>query len=327
MTSAVRILQSHGALGSRRQVSIDTLGKVRREFFTVTENLPEGYGRSMAIFCAGSLAREELGNKSDLDLFFVAKESKEPYPPLVEYTLFGDVILKNRELKFQEFSNGGRFLKVQYADELVGKAGTPIDDSENLFTTRMLLILESKWIFGERRYEEYLNEVVKNYFRDSRGKKNFKPLFLLNDLLRYWRTLCLNYEQRRLDPMQPWRKKNVNLRFSRMITVFSTVLALISGPLQSAEDVMQLCSKTPLERLAFALDGIDEPKLNEEFGDVLDSYEQFLTWKEHDDIEGLLKTPGKKSEMREAADLVAGHIYKALNHHSIPSEYRRYLVI
>ncbi|MGQ0591218.1 MAG: hypothetical protein ACT4QB_00840 [Gammaproteobacteria bacterium] len=165
------------------------------------------------------------------------------------------------------------------------------------------------------------------YYRDNKGKRSFRPLFLLNDLLRYWRTVCLNYEERRHDPSKPWRKKNVNLKFSRMMTVFSTVLPLIAKPVSSASELRELCSKTPLERLAFGLDLLQDQPLMNEWPEVLDIYETFLTWKDDDDVEKYLEEGDQKETVRSYAERFSAFLHKALTHPRIPMEYRRYLVL
>ncbi len=134
----------------------------------------------------------------------------------------------NRELKYESFSNDGEYLKIHSLDYMLETLGAPQDDSENLFTTRMLLLLESRCVFNEPVYDNAISTILDHYFRDNRGKASFRPLFVLNDILRYWRTLCLNYELTRDDPDKPWRKKNINLKFSRMLTIFGTVLPLIA---------------------------------------------------------------------------------------------------
>lgn len=195
----LKLLESHSQLQVRVTRSRQEIDRVRSKFQEID-------GDSVAIFCAGSLAREEIGENSDLDLFFLGADDEDP-TELFKYQFFGKVIRLNEKLAYPEFSNDGRFLKIQSKKELIDRTGTPIDDSENLFTTRMLLLLESKWILGDEKYHEILKAVVSHYYRDSRGKNDFKPLFIINDLLRYWRTLCLNYEQRRNDSSKPWRKK------------------------------------------------------------------------------------------------------------------------
>ena len=100
--------------------------------------------------------------------------------------------------------------------------------------------------------------------------------------------MCLNYEERRHDADQPFRKKNVNLKFSRMLTVFGTVLPLIAEPADSASKLESLCTKTPLERLATGLDLLGDEHLAHRWLDILDVYEEFLSWKEGDDVEYFL---------------------------------------
>ncbi len=213
----------HEGLAARRRRSAEQLHQVAQTFgaSTFLDGLP------ISIFCAGSLARQEIGAHSDLDVFVTARRDPRLESRLCEYTLFAEVInINNKELRLPEFSNDGQYLKICFVDDLKRLTGAPTDDSENIFTTRMLLLLESVPVLHGNTYQRHLKDIADHYYRDDRGKRTFRPLFLLNDLLRYWRTLCLNYEERRNDDTKKWRKKNVNLKFSRMVTVFSTVLPI-----------------------------------------------------------------------------------------------------
>lgn len=142
------------------------------------------------------------------------------------------------------------------------------------------LILESQPIAHEDIYRKHLRTILELYYRDRNATSPFRPIFLLNDLLRYWRTMCLNYEERRHDADRPFRKKNVNLKFSRMLTVFATVLPLIAQPADSVPKLESLCTKTPLERLATGLDFLGDEGLADRWPGILDAYEEFLSWKE-----------------------------------------------
>ena len=246
---------------------------------------------------------------------------------LCEYTLIAHLIQLNETLGFPPFSNDGEYLKICFIDDLKTHTGSRKDDSENLFTTRMLLILESQPLVHDDVYNRHLTETLELYYRDNIGKHSFRPLFLLNDLLRYWRTVCLNYEERRHDPNKPWRKKNVNLKFSRMMTVFSTVLPLIVKPVTSATELRELCSIPPLERLAFGLDLLEDDPLRNEWPQVLDIYETFLAWKDDDDVEKYLEGGDQKETVRSYAEKFSGFLHKALTHSRIPMEYRRYLLL
>jgi predicted nucleotidyltransferase len=317
------ILCSHEALSRRRKNSLECLANVKIEaqkeiFFEES---------SVTIFCAGSLARLEVGEKSDLDLFVIADNDPKLESQLYEYTLFAHLIHLNKEMGFPPFSNDGEYLKIHFIEDLKNRTGSRRDDSENLFTVRMLLMLESRPLIQEEQYYRHLASILEHYYRDEKGKKSFRPLFLLNDLLRYWRTLCLNYEERRHDPVRPWRKKNVNLKFSRMMTVFATVLPLVAAPISSAKEFEKYCKLSPLERLAAGLDLLNDDDLMAEWPVILDIYECFLTWKEDDNIEKYLEGGIQQTTVAAHANQFAAYLYKALTHKNIPEEYRRYLVL
>ena len=199
-------LQSHAALAERNRQSrarIDRVREALNESAIVRE-------QPLAIFCAGSLARMESGTNSDLDLFVTAADpggGGELRKRLIQITLFSELMAINIRLGFPPFSNDGEYLKVYFMEDLTSRTGSPRDDSENLFTTRMLLMLESQPIAHEHIYREHLRTILTLYYRDRTAAIPFRPLFLLNDLLRYWRTMCLNYEERRHDVDWPFRKK------------------------------------------------------------------------------------------------------------------------
>jgi hypothetical protein len=75
--------------------------------------------------------------------------------------------------------------------------GTEHDDVTNTFTARLLLILESCPLLEVAVYQVVTEEVIAAYWRDYEDhKSDFIPAFLANDILRLWRTFCVNYEAR-----------------------------------------------------------------------------------------------------------------------------------
>ena len=242
--------------------------------------------------------------------------------------LLSELIFVNKELEFPEFSNDGMFLKVLSFPEMEKSIGHPRDDEKNLFTSRMLMLLESKPLYNDSLYASQLREIVGFYFRDDVNRRSFKPLFLLNDFLRFWRTLCLNYETVRIDETKPFRKKNINLKFSRMLTVFSTILPIISKHQCSKEDVLNLCEKNPLERLAVGLDDMGDSELLGRFNKFLDHYEFFLDIKEKMlEKEDTNIKKAEKDEINEVAIEFSDFLYDCLSHPKIQKIYRKYLVL
>lgn len=320
---ATEILRNHSALKVRKEASIERLKTVRERL----DAHPLLGKTALTLYCAGSLARREIGKKSDLDVFMISPDHGSSLSRLDEIELFGALIDFNRALDFEEFSNDGRYPRIYALDDMSKKTGTPLDDSENLFTARMLLILESDYLNNEDAYRRCIQLIADNYFRDKRGKKGFKPLFLLNDVLRYWRTLCLNYEERRYDPSKAWRKKNVNLKFARKLTVFGTVLPMTAGPMETPEKFVRLTSMSPIQRFAEGLSQIGDASLESEFQHFLDIYEELLRWKELENPEAYLEGGSEKKRVRENDQFFSSYIYRAVTHKAVPEEFRRFLVI
>lgn len=318
-----KILRNHSALEARRQKSEKGLSEIRKRFSKTSFFKT----KSICVFTAGSFGRRDAGKKSDLDLFVISERVGKERSRLSDLEILAKLIEINRDLKYPPFSNDGQFLKVYSIADMKGKTGDPIDDSENLFTARLLFLLESVPLCNRHLYNKHLKEIVDHYFRDYPAHKSFRPLFLLNDILRYWRTLCLNYERIRNDPGRPWRKKNINLKFSRMLTVFSTVLPLIALPVRRPKDFINLAKARPLDRLAQGLDALHDEGLSKDFKVFLDDYEQFLRWKEESNVEVGMQKITMKKRARESAIRFSAFLHTALSHKRIPIEFRKYLII
>jgi hypothetical protein len=315
------LLKKYKPLQDRVQESNRRL-KALRELFDAESFFKE---KSILVFSAGSLGRLDVGQKSDLDFFVIDGESKGQLSRLEQYQLFAHLIRFNEVLGYPPLSNDGQYLKVFRLSDIKGRTGSPSDDYENLFTARMLLLLESQPLCNAHLYDKFLDDIVEHYCRDDRGDQTFRPLFLLNDILRYWRTLCLNYEDIRNDPNRLWRKKNVNLKFSRMLSVFGTVLPLVIRPELTHKKLKALCKMTPLERLARGLDRADDEHLFDRFPQFLEAYEFFLSLKEDEKIKDALN-PTLKKELDEKANSFSQYLYEALSCDGVTAEYRRYLV-
>lgn len=315
------ILKNHVDSKNRKANAQKKLDNIRSAF---AKDIVLGATNDVCVFAAGSLGRLDSGENSDLDVFVTAGEKVSR---LQEIQYFSSILRINNELDFPALSNDGEFLKIFHITENQPKIGSANDDSENWFTTRMLLLLESNYLSNEDAYHQHKKAILDFYLRDAVGQDDFRPVFLLNDILRYWRTLCLNYEQKgRSSSTKSWKKKNFNLKFSRLLSVFGTVLPLILMKEVTAEKIEQLSSCVPMDRLASGLDNLtDADDLKARFSVFLDNYEFFLTTKETQNFDTLTETT--KQNLQERADFIACFIFDALNHHSVPSVFKRYLVI
>ncbi len=122
-----------------------------------------------------------------------------------------------------------------------------------------------------------------------------KIILLLNDICRFWKTLLLNYENKRRfksaeaakDPQNnklsseqeeakiKQKVRNFKLKYSRMTTCFATIAALASqdGKID-AGSVLELTKRSPYERLALIPERM--PIATGVISDILDSYAWFL---------------------------------------------------
>lgn len=327
-TKFTSLLENHSSIQERMNSSRTKLGEIR----TKAHDFDALKNESLCIFAAGSLGRLEAGEKSDFDVFMIGNNPKNrdqslsSISRLEEYEAFASLIEINHKLGFPKFSGDGRFLKTYELNEMIKATGSPRDDSENLFTARMLLLLESQPVTNESLYNKGIDEVISNYFRDGSGREDFRPLFLLNDILRYWRTLCLNYEEYRSDINRPWFKKNLNLKFSRKLTIFSTVFAISAGEANDTISFRKLCKLTPIERLAKALDSIEDDRLLKGFAETLNDYELFLRGKE----KALVSESSPhitKRRYSEAAKKFDAFLHEIINSPRVDGVIKKYLFI
>lgn len=298
----------------------------------IDENPP-----SVCIYATGSLARLEANPASDLDAFFLLSGTakQEPLGRIRDVKILNAVILASEENSFPDFSNDGEYLNFLHVEEMLDKIGSREEDYRNMFTARMLLILESKYIFNEVMYEAIIEKVVSRYFTDfHKHSESFRPLFLLNDILRFWRTLCLNYEHGREWRTDDEAKRakghlaNFKLRFSRCNMCFSFVARLLSiGNTVDTERVVQIIRESPIERLH----SISEmyPNLKSLVESSINDYEWFLEAVSRDK-ESVLGWIGDKENRKGAfarADGFIQKIYEITWSIAESTGYKRYLVI
>ncbi|SRR6266508_1594493 len=277
---------------------------------------------SLCIYATGSFGRLEASKFSDLDLFFVLKGSSEtsPLPRTTKIRIDAALIEIADDLGFPEFSGDGEYLEYHYLDDILRDLGSRADDYMNFFTARLLLLLESVPIFGEAAYEQALRDIVDSYYRDFHDHETtFFPLFLVNDILRFWKTLCLNYEHKRNRPATDEERKlknhlqNLKLKCSRLMTCFSTITALAAAPrVTTPDELLALVHKPPLDRLREAASAHDVDK--ELVERILGTYRWFLdvTGRPRDETLRWISAPTERDSAFGRARLLGDDVYEVL---------------
>jgi hypothetical protein len=160
--------------------------------------------------------------------------------------------------------------------ELLGNIGLDADTNTNL-TRRMLLMLESVSVTGEAVHAKARRDIVEGYLRDS--IKDFRPpRFLLNDIVRYWRTIGVDFVAKdRKRGGDGWGLRNVKLRTSRKLLFISGLLPVLRCHEQRKEHMLDFLveqfSLPPIDRLA---DAFLEYHAEADGVATLVSYDQFL---------------------------------------------------
>lgn len=267
-------------LEARRHATAKRLDELRSKLSHAAEIASE----KACVYLTGSFARGEATQHSDLDLFIAGRFRERPaLSRLDEICIKADLIDATRQLKIPDFSGDGAYLVHYTVKELVRTLGKPHDDASNTFTARLLLLLESKPLLGDEIYKEAVGEVVASYWRDYADHKgNFMPAFLANDILRLWRTFCVNYEARTdRNPNEKKAKgklKNFKLKHSRLLTCYSAMVYLLATFVDrktvTPDDAMHMTAMTPTERLEWLASRM--PSSQEIVSRILSSYENFL---------------------------------------------------
>ena len=258
----------------RSKQSLERLEEIKEKVkaIEVLGELPE-----LCIYVTGSFGRLEASEFSDLDLFFINKGSgKTPIKRLKKTLLDADLIRISETLGFPEFSKDGQFLEIHYLCDMLKNLGSSKDDYENHFTARLLLLLEGRAIHNPGFYENVIKKLVTEYLKDFSGnEESFRPIFLVNDIIRFWRTMCLNYENRRRSPNESKdRISNLKLKFSRLLICYATMILLsIKRPI-SPEFLLCIFQHSPIERLT--LIGSLVPEVKAVIGDLMELYSWFL---------------------------------------------------
>lgn len=180
---------------------------------------------------------------------------------LEEIELLSSIVRANRSMGLPELDADGDFLKAHTLSHYLSGLGKPDDDKNNTFTGRLLLLLESQPLFGCEVFRQSKEECIHRYWTDfSDHSETFIPAFLMNDILRFWRTLCINYESGLgakvdIDPAKR-RAKNLKLKHSRMLTCFSAIIGfqveLARNGSVSPAQALHISDISPLDRLELA---------------------------------------------------------------------------
>ena len=287
---------------ARELLNSDLLAKSRENSAKTRQHLDQllsakipGYASndtSLAVF--GSLARDEWTSKSDLDWTFLIDGGANS-----DHLRIAQGIRK--VLAKEDFlppGPTGTFGNMAFSHDIIHQIGGQNDTNMNT-TQRILLLLESAPI-GDRTeaYNRVMRAVIDRYLdEDSNllthdGTRYRVPRFLLNDIVRFWRTMAVDFASKQRDRAgKGWGLRNAKLRMSRKLIFASGLLVCFSATLDEdlrgkistdkdairlglANHIRELVKMTPLEIVA---NSIERYRIPESIARKLfDAYSEFL---------------------------------------------------
>jgi hypothetical protein len=273
-------MEPSGLLAQLRTSTVDQIEKFRSALLNELrpDEKDDIFGEHTSLYAVGSAGRMEMSPHSDFDLFIVRTPEKS-IRRIDEARLQSALVRVHRDLNLPEPSKDGDFLRMHSSNNFVELLGQPRDDIENTFTARMLLLLESTPICGPDVYNRVVESAINAYWTNvDSHHDDYHPFFLLNDIVRYWRNLLLNYEWKTADKLRTlehdrastgmsieeydrqkmlldsdkWRR-SCKLRFARCLTCYGTIAWLLAEA-RATNNVRQNAFReavrlTPLDRL------------------------------------------------------------------------------
>jgi hypothetical protein len=233
----------------------------------------------------GSFARREASVGSDIDFSIVTCMTGKSEPNWAESVreAIGAIVPV-------EPAEGGAFARVEHLETLISNIGGDHDDNHNI-TRRMLLLLEGDWLFNEAGLKNIRRRILERYIAE--GMKDHQlALFLLNDVVRYYRTMAVDYEFKTVETskVKPWGIRNIKLMFSRKLLYASGLFSVgitadrtRSSKISKLEELFEL---TVIDRM-IAICGKNNVQ------PVLDSYDRFLDELESEQTRDHLKALGR----------------------------------
>ncbi|MFL0356264.1 nucleotidyltransferase domain-containing protein [Erythrobacter sp. GH1-10] len=201
------------------------------------------------VVTCGSFARRDATSSSDLDYFCLVSRDRESNGD-------SEKIKKIvQEVVGKAPSDGGAFAQDITESTLLSNIGGYDDDNQNI-TRRVLYLLEGEYLTDRDNFERVRRDLIRRYVESTPDDHQI-AFYLLNDIVRYWRTITVDYAHKTTGsgPIKPWGVRNLKLVYSRKLIYASAIFSVALTADRSFEakcDILEfLFSETPINRLRY----------------------------------------------------------------------------
>ena len=208
----------------------------------------------LCVGVAGSLARMEATRASDCDLMVILQPEVDPRSQAAQ-SAFQQVW---RTLDGHDFgqpeSDGIYSVPVSLSGLLDPETIGHVAEDPVHFGCRITFLLELQPVYGEARFRQTTAAILDRYAHQYLELDESKQwTYLLNDLVRYFKSLCQTYLFAELPEDRRWRLRNLKARHSRVLMYAGLLFLLGESSRLTSEKrswLTQRMTWTPLERLA-----------------------------------------------------------------------------
>jgi hypothetical protein len=239
----VKNFHRYGALRTNWEASKRFLANLREALSSALTTNVE------TVAVAGSFGRLEGSQASDGDYILIVRDTSAPSLASDTEKIHAAI----RKLGVSPPNKSGVFSAPRTQGELVKDIGGLAEEPDEL-AKRMLLLLESRPVFGDVNFLRIIQSIFEKYAHDVNDDLTKEHVFLLNDLIRYFRYICVNYQLNFWRENEKWPIRNLKLRHSRLL-MYSGLLFILGEASKYQDEskisiVWDWLPLTPLERIA-----------------------------------------------------------------------------
>jgi predicted nucleotidyltransferase len=273
------------------------------------------YGDDIGLAVIGSIGRYERTQGSDLDILILSeRDSKDP--KLVEVDTAVAELAQQRDFELSNPTGHPKF-GVYKPSELAREIGEDADSNTRM-TVRMCLLLESVDVGGRATVSKTKESLMETYLAKNNLRDGVPPRFLLNEVVRFWRTMAVDFEgkMRRRDD-RGWALRNGKLRTVRKMLYASGLLPLLQCEQLTADAMRPFLSERfelrPADRVAAAF---LEYGLIDDGARALQAYSDFLRILDSQDdrreLDAMNRDSRRESELWERVQVSGRHLHDSI---------------